>query len=453
MISLILMILMKALPFSTDIEKSILAKILLTGNPFDVMQVVSKEDFYHENHRHIFDAINTIISEKGNIDPTTVLAKAGGKIHENEILEIYNTLYPSDLSYNLSILRDKSDKRRLIKEGSDFLVKLYQDEENANEILTQLDSKIIEIQSRNVDENEDPNIIATRASINATTPSTNNIKGLPVTGIPELDYLMNGANPGNLIIVGGRPSMGKSMMANTIAVNTAFKLNKRVYMHGLEMMNEENYLMHLSADQKISYEALQRGKVSTNDSRIDFFTDKYIKTGLIHNSDRTGINVLQLCAKIKQGHKQRPYDLIIVDHGGLLRKNVTKMGNNIEEISQITGELKRLAKELRIPVILLWQLSREAAKVGKVSRPNMSMLRDAGSLEQDADVIALIHRPYYYAKNEESIDISEVDPKKAEIIIEKNRTGGTGVIYCDFVPDYAMFMPRSTNSDMYQSPF
>lgn len=443
----------KVPPQATDIEVNVLGACMQDRHGLLVScRMLSADDFYLQTHRILFATIKDMYTKGQGVDLSTVYQALGSKIEEIGGIS-YLTQLTDKVSSTAHIetwcgyILDKSIKRGLIAHSTQTLKEAFADDRAALEIVTDSHRSFMELTAAKAESDKDHESIAQQAVAEMTTPSDNGISGIPLTGMYEVDYRMNGGEAGDLIIIAARPSMGKSMLANTIVCNLD-RRDIKCLMWGLEMDEGQNFKMYTSNMGGIDYDDVKRGRLSPTDARLSDVYDRFTNRKNVHMIGKVGVNVGQMRAKITELVAQYGIKVVVIDHGRLIRKNMGAP-NDVEEISLITGILKQTAKELMIPIVLLWQLSRASEKEAN-RRPALDHLRGSGTLEEDADKVVFIYRDQYYS-SKAGID-SDVPKDLAELIFAKVRGGETGTELSRFRPDRAGFEKWESSDDWSNLP-
>lgn len=437
----------RPLPSSEEGERIILGAVLLDNALIaQVIEQLKPEDFYSPRHRRIFEAMIALFEAARVIDPILIgeeLKKEGLLESIGGIATITNLTYGlphfSDLRDYIKVVKDKSILRNLIRVCNEVTSEALSEEDDAENILDNAERRIFAL----ADEK-------TRQGFSAFAPiaedvfrkveeyanrETHALTGL-ATGFRDLDQLTSGLQRNDLIIVAARPSMGKTALCLNIAQNSATQENAVVAVFSLEMSKEQLVMRMLSSEARIDAQRFRTGYLSRDDwGRLAGAIQKLSDTRLFID-DSPGISVLQMRAKARRlKAEQKSLDLIVVDYLQLMEGS-KRTESRQQEVSQISRELKALAKELNVPVVALSQLSR-APEARNPPRPIMSDLRESGSIEQDADVVAFLYREDYYAKSAE--DIPEEKRGLAELIIAKQRNGPTDTIKLVFTKQFTRF--------------
>jgi replicative DNA helicase len=429
-----------------DAEKAVLSGLLLDARAFhEVTGELSADDFYHPAHRTIFQAMLVLHDERKPVDLITLseyltlqktLDAIGGPVALAEIADFAATA--ANVAHHARIVRDKSVKRKLIRVATEIVEIGYEEVADAAKLLDESESKIFDIsksQSRSSFASVHDEMPDTFDYIDAIMNRSGELTGLP-TGFKDVDEMTGGLQPGELVILASRPSMGKTALALNIARNAALDHRKRVAVFSLEMTTRSLILRMLASEASIDFSTLRKGFLARHDyQRLTQAGDR-LSNARIWIDDSGSATILEMKAKSRRLHAEGGLDLVVVDYlqlasadGRLNRKDL--------EIAEISRGLKALAKELEIPVLALSQLNRgpEQRDPDK-RRPILGDLRESGAIEQDADVIAFIYRDVVYNKETE-------DPHKAEIIVAKQRNGPTGTLDLHFEGRFARFENRS----------
>jgi len=438
----------KNMPINLEAEKSVLASILLNGkNIKDVIGVLTPDDFYHPGNELIYKSMleleqNNILIDlitlKDELEKTGNLDKAGGIAY---LIELQEDIPSIGMTANYAkIVKDKSIYRMIIKTANEIASAGYsQKDQDVKEFLNFAENKIFKISSTLY---KDP-IIDFKKLIKDTINDLQLAKSNPEkhgsikTGYQELDKITRGFSPGEFIILAARPSMGKTGLAMNMATNMMLS-GVRVGIFSLEMTPSQLLIRMLSQVSR-----LQIKKIVD----LDIGTEEWDSlSGAIENLDNIPINIsslsridmLELCSHAKKMKAEKDIQILFIDYLQLIRYRGPRKSTKNEEITEISRDLKSLALELNIPIVVLSQLSREYEKrVDK--RPVKSDLRDSGSLEQDVDMLLMLYRDFYYNKKTEY-------PEQAEIIIEKHRTGDAQkTVYVRFIPELVLFEDYNTN--------
>lgn len=438
----------RPLPSSEDSERAILGAILLDNSLItQTIEHLRPEDFYSPLHRRIYGAMVSLFDASRSIDPILIseeLKKEGSVESIGGVAAISNLTYGlphfSDLTEYIKVVRGKSMMRSLIRTCNEITSEALDEEDDAEAIIDRAEQMIFalaEQKERQGFEGIRPIAENVFSKIqDFAQRDSHALTGLS-TGYRDLDNITSGLQSGDLIIVAARPSMGKTAFCLNIAQRAAIRENAVVAVFSLEMSKEQLVMRMLSSQASVDARNLRLGILSAKDwGRLaEAIAD--LSSTRLYIDDTPGISVLEMRAKLRRlAVEQKSLDLIVVDYLQLMSGSGKRNENRQQEVSQISRDLKSLAKEFDCPVIALSQLSR-APEARNPPRPMMSDLRESGSIEQDADVVAFIFRQDYYSKNPE--EIPENEQNIAELIIAKQRNGPTDTIKLAFLKQFTRF--------------
>ena len=445
----------RPLPSSDDAERAILGAILLDNSLItQAVEHLKPEDFYSPLHRRIFGAMTSLFEASKKIDPILVaeeLRRDSSLESIGGVAAIANLTYGlphfSDVGDYIAVVRSKSMMRNLVRTCNEITSQALDEEDDAEIVLDRAEQMIFALAEQKA-----------RDGFEGIRPIAENVfqkiqdfakrdshalTGLS-TGFRDLDNITSGLQPSDLIIVAARPSMGKTALCLNIAQRAALREKAIVAVFSLEMSKEQLVMRMLSAQASVDARSLRLGMLSHNDwGRLAESIADLSETKLFID-DTPGISVLEMRAKLRRlAVEQGGIDLVVVDYLQLMGGGTRRNENRQQEVSQISRDLKALAKEFNAPVVALSLLSR-APEARNPPKPMMSDLRESGSIEQDADVVAFIYREDYYAKSED--DIPEDRKNIAEIIIAKQRNGPTGTVKLSFRKEYNKFVNMETQA-------
>ena len=427
-------------PQSLEAEVSVLGGILLENEALNrVLEVIREGDFYRESHRKIFSAILDLYERNEPADLITLseVLKKRGSFEEVGGIEYLNSLVNSvptaaNISYYAKIIKEKSILRKLINRATEIVSQGYGDAGDVDEFLDRAEHSIFEISEDRVRPSFHPikDIIKSSfKTIEKLYEKRQLITGV-ATGFSRLDELTSGLQPSELIIVAGRPSMGKTAFALNIAQHAAIEARVPAAIFSLEMAKEQLALRMLCSEAKVDAHRLRGGFLSESDWPKLTRAAGNLSEAPIFIDDTPGLTALEMRAKSRRLKAERNLGLIIVDYLQLMRGKANS-DTREQEISDISRSLKALAKELTVPVIALSQLNRRVEERGD-RRPQLADLRESGAIEQDADVIIFLYRDEVYSRSDENRG-------KAEIIIGKQRNGPTDKFELAFLDKYTCF--------------
>jgi replicative DNA helicase len=440
------------LPANLDAERTILGAILLDNAAHsEAAEKLSADDFSLDSHRRIFLRMSELRNEQRAVDIVTL---ANELARYKEIEAVGGVAYLASLTEGLPrrpvieeyirIVKDKSLLRRLMSICSAAIARAADQSEPALEVLDMAESQLLEVSEKGITrglESLDQIVAGSFGTIDNLYKQSREITGL-ATHFYELDRWTSGLQKGELIIIAARPSMGKSALAINMAQNAAVKGGATVAVFSLEMSKESLLRRMLSAQARVDQRKLQTGFIPREDQvKLQNALNQLLEARIFID-DSAGITLAEMRAKSRRLKQSAGgLDLIVVDYLQLMTATPASAGgkryeNRTQEVSAISRGLKALAKELDVPVVALSQLSRASERRGDDKRPLLSDLRESGSIEQDADVVAFIHREAYYNRDEE---MAEADKAKSELIVAKQRNGPTGTVHLHFISRFTCF--------------
>ncbi len=436
-------ILGRELPYSLEAEQAVLGSILIDSSILPrVIEIVEKpEYFYRTQHQQLFSIIMRMFSKGNAEDLITIISEsvdsgifetsAMAKTYLQGVMETVPSI--ANIESYCNIIKEKFHIRSLINVANDIIETANEGTVDAQTMLDSAEQKIYDIRQGNEIQGLtriDSIIIDTYSHLkDITGPDASQHLGTR-SGFSQLDALTTGLNKSDLIVLAARPAMGKSALALNMAVNACKNSGKEVAVFNLEMSKEQLVSRMLAAESLVSNQSLKTGKLTPEDwIKLAQGTESLQKLP-IYIDDTAGINVPQMKAKLR---RMRNLGLVVIDYLQLM-SSPNKHTSRVNEVSEISRQLKLLAKELNVPVIALSQLSRSSEKRGEDKRPMLSDLRDSGAIEQDADIVLFIHRKSYYDKDNENSDQTA-----AECIVAKNRHGSTGTVDLAFMGEYTLF--------------
>ena len=436
----------RSVPNSIEAEKAVLNSIFLSKNAQDLaFETLDETAFYYDNNKKIFNALRSLYNSSTPIDMTTIttelrkkgnLDEIGGVIYLTEVLTTESTA--SNINYYLKIVNDYSLLRRLIEVSNEVNQMGYDTDKDVSETLDESERKILSIvKDRRATEFKNIKEVVYNVQRNLQTlaETKGDITGIP-TGWIDFDKMTSGLHENQLIIIGARPAMGKTAFALNLATNVAIDSRKSVAIFNLEMGAEQLANRMLSSLGQIEGYKFMSGKLNNNDYvKFNEALSQLEDTNLFID-DTPGITIGEIrskCRRLKTSSSG--LDLIIIDYLQLVSGGKNYGANRQQEVSDISRALKMLAMELEIPIIALCQLSR-SVEAREDKRPLMSDLRESGSIEQDADIVAFLYRDDYYNKSARTDNNTSI----SEFIIGKHRNGSTGTIKLLFKRDMSTFL-------------
>lgn len=432
----------RPLPHSAEAERAILGAIVLDNSLVNqAIELLRPDDFYVRAHQFVFRAM-TSLSERGSeINPILL----GEELRREGVLEqTGGVAFISELTYGLphftnvaayaKVVKDKSILRQLVKVANKVTSEALEEEDEAAVILDHAEQMIFAL----ADERTRQGFSHIKPVADHLLEKVQEMAGRPVmltgltSGFNDLDQKTSGLQPADLIIIAARPSMGKTAFCLNVAQNAAIKAGAVVGIFSLEMSKESLVMRMLSSEARVDAHRFRTGYLSRDEWARLAGALGTLADAKIFVDDTPGISVLEMRAKARRlAAEQKRLDLIVVDYLQLMSGGGRRIESRQQEVSQISRELKGLAKELNVPLVALSQLSR-AAETRTDHRPQLSDLRESGAIEQDADVVGFIYREEYYNSTDENAN-------KAEIIIAKQRNGPTGTVELAFIKEFTRF--------------
>ena len=441
-------------PWSQEAEVSILGGMLIDGDAVAVaMELVDDNDFFREGNRRIFRAMMRLYSRGEVVDPVTLsdelksaaeLESSGGMEYLAQLVDAVPTA--ANIEYHCRILREKSILRRLIEEATEIIREAYEAPAGSSQdTLDQAEQRIFQISqaaSRRGFIWIKEILWPTFERIEELQRSPGATTGVP-TGFPDLDHLTAGFQPADLIVLAGRPSMGKTALALNFAQHAAIEHDKPVAVFSLEMSKESLVQRLLCAEGRVDSGRLRRGRLEDDEYGRLATAAGLLNTAPIWIDDTPAISALELRAKARRLRAEVDLSLLIVDYLQLMA-GPRGAENRQQEISSISRSLKAVAKELNVPLLALSQLSR-APEQRTDHRPVLADLRESGAIEQDADLVLFVYREEVY-KGPVDRDGNSLEGK-AELIIGKQRNGPTGEVPLYFHKQYTLFDSRADREE------
>jgi replicative DNA helicase len=431
-------------PQALDVERTVLGSMLIDQTAADTAMTLLTEDcFYATQNRHIFTCLAAMSEKSVPFDILTVanelkkknlLDAVGAEPYLSELVS--NVATSANIEHHCRILIEKTTLRQLITTSGEIATECFSAGAEAQNVLDKAMAKVFGISEARIKNTfESLNDLLPRTFKDIESYQKGGVQGV-ATGFKDLDEITSGLQKGDLIIVAGRPSMGKTAFCLSIALHASVVAKYPTAIFSLEMSKAQLAQRMLCGEARIDMHALRSGRLPQRDFPKLAIAAGPLAEAPLFIDDTPGITVLELRAKARRLKSKHKLALIIVDYLQLMDSSV-RMENRQQEISQISRSLKGIAKELDVPVIALSQLSRAPEQRGGDHRPQLSDLRESGAIEQDADVVMFVFREEFYTKD---------DPSKqgtAEIIIGKQRNGPTGTVQLTFVKQYARFETRA----------
>lgn len=429
-------------PQNIEAEQAVLGAIFLEPSSLTLAtEILIPEDFYRGAHQKIFNVMLNLNDQGKPVDVLTVteelsasdlIEDVGGTGYLIELAGSVPTA--ANIEFYAHIVEEKSLLRRLIRTATEIAKDGYQREDEVEALLVEAEKKIMEVSGRKnagAFHNIKDVLVRTYDNIEMLHNRVGDVTGI-ATGFAELDKMTAGFQRNDLIIVGARPSVGKTAFALNIAQNVATKTGENVAIFSLEMGAEQLVMRMLCAEGNIDAQRLRTGALTDEDwGKLTMAMGSLSNAGIFID-DTPGVRVQDIRSKCRRLKQEHGIGMILIDYLQLILGSGRSGENRQQEVSEISRSLKQLARELEVPVIALSQLSR-GVEQRQDKRPMMSDIRESGSIEQDADIVAFLYRDDYYDKESENKNI-------IEIIIAKQRNGPTGTVSLAFVKEYNKFV-------------
>ena len=429
-------------PQNLEAEASLLSAVLIDNTVlFEIVEILSPEDFYRSSHSKIFSAVLTLFTKNEPVDLVTLanllkeqnrLEEIGGAVYLASLVD--TVPIASNAQHYARIVHDKACLRRLIQKASEISKRCFEDRGDVDETIDFAESSIFEISDNKIKPAFYPISQVIETNIDALEERQGNkamVTGVP-TGFSEIDEKTAGLQKSDLIILAARPGMGKTALALNIARNAAVDSNAPVAIFSLEMSKEQLSMRMLSSEARIDSARMRRGFITQDDWMHITDAASILTEAPIFIDDSPNISALEIRAKARRLKMDKNVGLVIIDYLQLMKSHGSAERRDLE-ISEISRSLKALAKEIDVPVLALSQLNRKLEERSD-KRPLLSDLRESGALEQDADLVAFIYRDDAYNKEE-----NNPNRGKAEVIIAKQRNGPTGTANLTFLNAYTRF--------------
>jgi len=437
-----LMFLKKTPPHSLEAEKTVLGGILVNNQNLNiVLSVISPEDFYKQANRTILEKMISLVDKGLAVDLLSLseelqragcLEEIGGASYVSSLMDgIPKSL---NVEYYAQIIKEKALLRRLILSSAKIISSSYEQKEDADQLLDEAQSSIIEVAEQRIKPGFIPiGSLTPQAieTIRALRERKEVVTGIP-TGFRDLDALTSGFHSSEFIVVAGRPSMGKTALCLNISQHLGVKTDYSTGFFSIEMAKEQVAIRLLCSEAQVDIKKVRTGFVGDQEFERLKLGAEVLTDAKIFIDETPGLSIIQMKAKARRLKMEQHLDILFLDYMQLMRPG-GRFENRTQEISYISRSLKELAKELKIPVVGISQLSRAPEKGRKEPIPQLSDLRESGAIEQDADVVIFIYRPEFYRPDEETI------MGIAEIHVAKQRNGPTGKLKLAFIKEFARF--------------
>ncbi len=436
-------------PQAVDIERLVLGALMIDKDAFSIVsEILRPETFYEPRHQNIYKAVQSLNMAENPVDIMTVIEELK---RQGTLEEVGGPTYIMDLSshvassahieYHAKILAQKFLARQLISFAGVIETKAFDETVDVDDLMQEAEGSLFELSQKNMRKDYtsiEPVIKEAIGIMQNAASNEGGLTGLP-TGYGKLDDYTAGWQKSDLIIIAGRPAMGKTSFALSLAKNVAVDNNRPIAFFSLEMNNVQLVNRLISNVCEIDGKKILNGQLDDEEwKRLDNNVRR-LQSAPIYIDDTEGISIFELRSKARRLVREKKVEMIMIDYLQLMNASGARFGNRQEEVSTISRSLKGLAKELNIPVIALSQLNRtlEGRDGIEGKRPQLSDLRESGAIEQDADMVLFVHRPEYYHLyvDEKGNDMHGM----AQIIIAKHRKGGTGDVLLKFRGEYTRF--------------
>lgn len=434
---------LKVLPHDIQAEQSVLGSIFINPDKMiEVAEYLKPDDFYRPAHKILFKAMVSladrgeaidIVTVKSSLENTDELGMVGGISYIAEVVNAVPT--STHAEHYAKIVAKKAQLRSIIDNLSDSIGNAYDEDMDIDEIIAKADRSLIEVSQASNKSSFRPIhdvLLENHSKIEERSNNTSQITGIE-TGFYDFDKLTTGLHEDQLIVLAARPAMGKTALALNIAQNVATKSNKAVAVFSLEMGAESLVERMLSAEGTIINHHIRTGNLTVNEWQRLIYAQGQLAEAPIFIDDTAGVKITDIRARARRLSQETDgLGLIVIDYLQLIQGS--RSDNRQQEVSEISRQLKIIAKELKVPVIALSQLSRGVEQRND-KRPIMSDLRESGSIEQDADIVAFLYRDAYYQDKKEGQPENDI----TELIIRKNRHGNLGTVKLYFHKEYTKF--------------
>lgn len=436
-------------PHSLEAEKTVLGGILVNNKNLNViLSIISPEDFYKDSNRRIIDKIISLVDKGLPVDIITlsdelqragVLEEIGGASYLSSLMDgVPKSL---NIEFHARIIKEKSLLRQLILSSAKIISSSYEQKEDADLILDEAQAAIIGVAEQRVK----PGFVSvgtlmapTMDLIKVLHDRKETVTGIP-TGFRDLDQVTAGLHNSEFIVVAARPSMGKTALCLNICQYAGIRTDYSIGFFSLEMAKEQVVIRLLCAEAQLDIKKVRTGFIGERDFEKLKLGAETLSRAKIFVDESPALTVMEMKAKARRLKMEQNLDILFVDYIQLMRPG-GKFENRTQEMSYISRSLKELAKEIKIPVVGISQLSRAPERGRREPIPILSDLRESGAIEQDADVVIFIYRPELYRPNDENIK------GEAEINVAKQRNGPTGKLKLAFIKEYARFADMEFHS-------
>ncbi len=439
-------------PQAVDVEEAVLGALMIEKDALSaVVDILKPETFYKESHQRIYNAILTLFANSEPIDLLTVtqqlrklgeLEFVGGATYISELTIRVNSA--ANIEYHARVISEHALKRAMITMASVILRDAYEDTTDVFSLLDQAEQSLFRISESNIKKNYADMSSIVRQALAELETKKNNKDGL--TGVPSgfsaLDRLTSGWQRSELVILAARPAMGKTAFVVSALRNAAVDFGQPVAIFSLEMSAVQLVNRLISAEAEIDSEKIKKGSLAPHEWAQLHHKIQRLSEAPIFIDDTPALSILELRAKCRRLKAQHDIQMVVIDYLQLMSGDSKSGGNREQEIASISRALKNLAKELNVPVIALSQLSRAVETRGGDKKPQLSDLRESGSIEQDADMVCFLYRPEYYNITQDENGNSTMGI--GEVIVAKNRSGSLDTIQLRFINKFTKFCDVDT---------
>ena len=442
-------------PQATDIERAVLGALMIDKDAFSVVsEILHPETFYENRHQSIYAAIQTLSMNEKPVDIMTVVEQLK---HDEKLADVGGPAYIVELSshvassanieYHARILAQKYMARQLISFTSVIQTKAFDESQDVDELMQEAEGSLFELSQKNMRQDYTqigPVLTQAIKILQQAAGNTNGLTGI-TTGYTDLDDKTSGWQKSDLVIIAGRPAMGKTAFALSLAKNIAVDAGIPVAFFSLEMSNVQLVNRLISNVSEVSGKKILNGQLDEEEwKRLDR-NIRRLENAPMYIDDTPGMSIFEMRTKARRLVREKGVQIIMIDYLQLMNANGARFGSRQEEVSTISRSLKGLAKELDIPILALSQLNRsvESRETPEGKRPQLSDLRESGAIEQDADMVLFVHRPEYYRiyQDEKGNDLHGM----AQIIVAKHRKGATGDVLLNFRGEFTRFQNPTDN--------
>lgn len=443
-------------PQAVDLEEAVLGAIMVEPNSiFSVIEILSPDSFYKENHRIIYQAALDLSAKHEPVDLYTLsdmlrrkkqLTEVGGVVYLTSLTQKVGSA--AHIEFHAQLIAQKHIQRELIRASVDIQKNSFNDDLDVTDLIDYAEAQIFKVSEGNIKRDVQSSFDVVKKALKQIEEAKNKpdgLSGVP-TGFNDLDKLTLGWQPSDLVIIAARPAMGKTAFVLSMARNMAIDFHRGVAIFSLEMSSVQLITRLIVSESGIGSSTIKSGRLTPEEWAHLEKSIVPLQDAPLYIDDTPALSIFEFRSKARRLKVQYDIQLIIIDYLQLMTAGM-KLGSREQEVSTISRSLKQLAKELDIPIVALSQLNRKLEDRGnKDKRPQLSDLRESGAIEQDADIVCFIHRPEYYAHS--STDENGNDIRgKAEFILAKHRSGSVGTVDLRFRNEYVRFENWEPNTD------